>query len=66
VDAVLIGEVAVYAERQIFQIIEQVFWRADGELVENRPELRVIPAANEQSDCISLRRSSRGMQPVRA
>src|ERR1700739_3548011 len=46
------------------QIIEEVFFRSDCQLVENCPQLVILPTANVNRDSIALSWGSREVEPV--
>lgn len=63
-DAIFICKVSVTPKRHIPQIIEDFFVRSDCQLVENCPQLVILPTANVNRDSIALSRGSRGVEPV--
>jgi len=63
-DAIFICKVSVTPKWHIPQIIEEFFVRSDCQLVENCPQLIILPTANVNRDSIALSRGSREVEPV--
>jgi hypothetical protein len=63
-DAIFICKVSVAPKRHIPHIIEELFACSYGELVENCPQLVILPATNIESDSIALPWGSVGVEPV--
>ena|SRR5208283_402547 len=63
-DAIFICKMSIAPERHIPDIIEELFVCSYGELVENCPQLVVLPPANIEGDSIALSGGSRGVEPV--
>lgn len=65
-DAIFICKVSIAPKRHFPQIIEELFVCSYCQLVENRPQLAILPAANVNRDGIALSGRSRGVKPVRS